>query len=281
VNTENNTKPLVSIITPSFNQGLYLEETILSVLKQDYNNIEYIIIDGGSTDNSVDIIKKYQEHLSYWKSEKDEGQTHAIIKGFNKAKGKYITWLCSDDVMEPSMVSVSVAFLEANPRVVMTYGNRTRFDAKSNIIAAPLGSQFRPWFLKWGFAIPQETCMIRKEAYDRCGGLDISLQMAMDFDLFCKLSKVGKIMHLPVFMGRFRSHQINKSSLFSEQIKINGFKSGSPLELTMVYKKHFHKNFSVWRWKNISLIESCLRLYDKRKKEYKKIISFIVNVKNS
>jgi glycosyltransferase involved in cell wall biosynthesis len=107
VDAKNKIAPLVSIITPSYNQGAFLEETIQSVLKQDYLNIEYIIIDGGSTDNSLEIIHKYKDQLAYWVSEKDGGQTHAIMKGFNKAQGKYITWLCSDDVMEPSMISLS------------------------------------------------------------------------------------------------------------------------------------------------------------------------------
>jgi glycosyltransferase involved in cell wall biosynthesis len=268
----------VSIITPSYNQGKYIEETILSVLKQDYDNIEYIIIDGASTDNSIEIIKKYEERLSYWESEKDEGQTHAIIKGFQKAKGKYITWLCSDDVLEPSMISISVAYLEACSEVVMTYGNRTRFDAKSNIIGTQLCSQFRSWYLKWGFAIPQETSLIRREAYDLSGGLDMSLHMAMDFDLFCKLSKVGKIKHLPAYFGRFRSHEINKSSLFDKQIEEHGFNKGAPLELATVYKKHFKQKFSVRKWKWITFVEFLLRQYDKRKNANKELLSFISSV---
>jgi glycosyltransferase involved in cell wall biosynthesis len=272
--------PLVTIVTPSYNQGKFIEETILSVLKQDYPNIEYIIIDGKSTDNTVDVIKKYEDKITYWESEKDEGQTHAIIKGFNKAKGKYITWLCSDDVIEPSMISISVAILEANPDVVLTYGNRTRYDAKSNIIGSQLCSQFRPWYLKWGFSIPQETSLIRKEAYDSCGGLDISLHMAMDFDLFCKLSKVGKILHLPVYFGRFRSHHVNKSSVFSSQVKQNGYSSGAPLELAVVYKKHFKQNFPVRKKKYISTVEYFLRLFDKRKSAYKELVALIEKVRN-
>jgi len=277
---ENIDIPLVSIIIPSFNQGLFIEETIQSVLSQDYGNIEFIIIDGGSSDKTVDIIKKYEHKISYWISEKDEGQTDAITKGFSRAKGKYITWLCSDDVLEPSMVSNSVSYLEAHPEVVMSYGNRTRIDEKGNIIGVQKNCQFRPWLLCWGFAIPQETSLIRRKSYDRTDGLDKSLHMAMDFDLFCKLSKVGKIVHLPLFLGRFRTYDTNKSRIFSDQIATSGFTRGAPLELAEVYKKHYGKKFPVRKWKNLSLIDSILLQYDKRSRAFKEIQNFFTNLKS-
>jgi glycosyltransferase involved in cell wall biosynthesis len=270
--------PLVSIITPSYNQGPFLEETILSVLKQDYGNIEYILIDGGSTDNTIAVIQKYQHQLAYWISEKDEGQTHAILKGFEKAKGKYITWLCSDDLIEPSMISISVCLLENHPEWAMTYGDRIRYDAKSNMIGYHRYCAFRPWLLKWGFAIPQETTLMRRDAYDRSGGLDKSLRMAMDFDLFCRLSKVGLIKHLPVFFGRFRSHKENKSTLFNNEILQTGFNNGAPLELATVYQKHFKKAFPVSKWRNLSLLNDLLGFFDRRTKQHKsekKLISAI------
>lgn len=269
MDTHNKTLPLVSIITPSLNQGKFFEQTIQSVINQDYPNIEYIIIDGGSTDNSLEIIHKYKNHLAYWVSEKDEGQTHAIIKGFNKAHGKYITWLCSDDLIEPSMISISVTFLENHPEWAMTYGDRIRYDAKSNMIGYHRYCEFRPWLLKWGFAIPQETILIRRQAYDRSGGLDKSLRMAMDFDLFCKVYKIGKIKHLPAFFGRFRSHTSNKSTHFSNEVLQKGFKEGYPLELTTVYQRHFKKSFPVGKWRRVSLLNDILNLFDRRKKQYK------------
>ena len=272
--------PLVSIITPSYNQGQFLEETILSVLAQDYSNIEYIIIDGGSTDNSLGIIQKFKNRLAYWISEKDEGQTHAIIKGFNKAQGKYITWLCSDDLIEPSMISISVAFLETNPEIAMTYGDRIRYDAKSNMIGYHRYCAFRPWLLKWGFAIPQETVLLRRSAYDRSGGLDKKLVMAMDFDLFCKMSRIGQIRHLPVFLGRFRSHKNNKSTLFNNEISKTGFINGAPLELATVYQKHFKKFFPVRKWRKVSLLNEFLSLCDRRKKQHKSEMNQISAIRN-
>src|SRR5437899_12310613 len=96
-----NSYPKISIVTPSYNQAEYLEETILSVLNQEYPNIEYIVIDGGSSDGSVEIIRKYEKHLFYWITESDRGQSDALVKGFNRATGEIFSWLCSDDLYKP------------------------------------------------------------------------------------------------------------------------------------------------------------------------------------
>ena len=124
--------PLVSIVTPSFNQGRFLEATIQSVLNQDYVNVEYIVVDGGSTDNCVDILKKYSDQLAHWMSEPDAGQTDAINKGFSLATGEIFAWLNSDDIYRPGAISEAVAYLQDHPNEGMIYGDADFIDENGN-----------------------------------------------------------------------------------------------------------------------------------------------------
>ncbi|MBT7818335.1 MAG: glycosyltransferase, partial [Chloroflexi bacterium] len=127
-------QPLVSIITPSYNQAEYLEKTITSVLGQTYPNIEYIIIDGGSEDGSKEIIEKYQKKIKYWVSEPDQGQTDAINKGFAKANGEILAWLNSDDTYEPHAVAEAVTYLLEHPEIGLVYGDTDFIDAQDRKI---------------------------------------------------------------------------------------------------------------------------------------------------
>ena len=119
---------LVSIVTPSYNQSRFIEDTIRSVLSQDYPQIEYMIVDGGSTDGSVEIIKRYEDQLAWWVSERDQGQTDAINKGFARATGDILAWLNSDDTYEPGAVSAAVKYLQEHPEVGMVYGDCNYID---------------------------------------------------------------------------------------------------------------------------------------------------------
>lgn len=272
--------PLVTIITPSYNQGAFLEETIRSVINQDYPNIEYFIIDGKSSDNSIDIIKKYEGKITWWVSEPDTGQSHAILKGFEKANGKYITWLCSDDILEKSAISISVTFLEKYKDAALTFGNRTRIDALGNIITFSRKGSMNQYFLKNGITLPQETTLIRKEAYLKTEGIDTQLQMVMDFDLWCKLICTGSFVHIPAYLGRFRTHAENKSSMYSADFRKTGFKDGKPAEHARILKKHFKKAPSKPGKLIAGRLYNILIFLERRTKKYKQKKYLLIQIRS-
>jgi glycosyltransferase involved in cell wall biosynthesis len=189
--------PVVSIITPSYNQANYLEETIQSVLGQTYPNIEYILIDGASSDKSLDVIKKYADKLAYWVSEKDKGQTDAINKGFARAHGEIIAWLNSDDTLEPHAVAEAVAFLDEHPEVGLVYGDANYIDEKDRVIGRFPAAQTDLTKLRRGYVhIPQQASFFRKALWDLVGPLDDSFFFAMDYDLWTRLAAVSELHYL-------------------------------------------------------------------------------------
>lgn len=189
--------PLVTIVTPSYNQAAFLEATIQSVLAQDYPNIEYIIMDGGSNDNSSDVIRKYADRLAYWESVKDKGQTDAINKGFAKAHGEILAWLNSDDVLYPHAVSEAVAYLTAHPECGLVYGNCDFIDADGNVIGRFNAKQTNHRKLTQGYVhIPQQASFWRADLWQKVGPLDDTIYFAMDYDLWIRLAAVSEIKYL-------------------------------------------------------------------------------------
>src|SRR5215213_10811869 len=143
---------LISIVTPSFNQDRYIEETIRSVLSQDYPSIEYMIVDGASSDETVDIIKKYEEKLAFWVSENDKGQTDAINKGFGRAKGSILAWINSDDTYEPGAVAAALKYLQEHPQVGMVYGDCNFINDSGRVIGRFNAAQTNYRLLRQGYA---------------------------------------------------------------------------------------------------------------------------------
>lgn len=204
--------PLVSIVTPSFNQATFLEETIQSVLKQDYPNIEYIIIDGGSTDGSIEIIQRYARHLAWWVSEKDQGQTDAINKGFAKAKGEIFAWLNSDDTYHPHAVSEAVTFLLNHPEVGMVYGDANLIDEEGRVVGKFPARQTDYRRLRRGYVhIPQQAAFFRADLWRKVAPLDPSFFFAMDYDLWVRLAKIAPLVYEPRLWANFRLHGSGKT----------------------------------------------------------------------
>jgi len=206
--------PLVSVVTPSYNQARFLEETIQSVLNQDYPRIEYIIIDGGSTDGSVDIIHRYDDRIAYWISEPDHGQAEAINKGFNHAHGELLGWLNSDDTYTLGSIRQSVERLMACPRAVAVHGLANVIDQNSRVVVEGKAREPKPFNLKeelCGNVICQPTVLMRRGPLFGVGLLDQSMHYAFDYDLWLKLALVGEIVEVGEVQANFRISDASKS----------------------------------------------------------------------
>ena len=197
---------LVSIVTPSYNQASFLEQTIQSVLKQDYTRIEYIVVDGASTDDSFEIIKKYNDHLAYWISEKDSGQAEAINKGFVRAKGEILAWLNSDDYYLPDTISAVVKCFEENPDVVMIYGDMLAVNGDGQTINVLKYKQLSLEDLLCFQIIGQPSVFFRRSALEITGLLDTSFHFMLDHHLWIRLAQQGRILHIPQVWSAARYH---------------------------------------------------------------------------
>ncbi|MDW7775552.1 MAG: glycosyltransferase family 2 protein [Methanosarcinales archaeon] len=205
--------PKVSIITPSYNQAQFLENTILSVLNQDYPNIEYIIIDGASTDGSIDIIRKYKQSLAYWVSEPDFGQSHAINKGFQRATGDILAWLNSDDEYKQiDTISTVVQTFLKHQDIDMVYGKCDIVDENGNIKGHIKSFQGDLSTLLLVNNIPQPSAFFKQSVIEKIGFLDESLKYAMDYDFWLKISSSFKIKYLPFTLASFRDHTSSKTA---------------------------------------------------------------------
>ncbi len=206
--------PRVSIVTPSYNQAEFIEETIRSVLLQGYPNLEYIIIDGGSTDGSVEIIRKYAPWLAYWVSEPDRGQSHAINKGFERATGEVLAWLNSDDTYEPGALGKVAEFLRAHPDVGMVYGDCRKIDDQGRFIGTCPARAFdmKPLVCNQWF-IPQQSAFFRQSVLRAVGAVKEDLHLVMDWDLWLRIALTGfKIVYVPALLASFRIYPETKTN---------------------------------------------------------------------
>ncbi len=211
--SDGNPWPRMSIVTPSYNQGKFLEETIRSVLLQGYPDLEYIIIDGGSKDGSVEIIRKYEKWLSYWVSEKDRGQSHAINKGWGRASGEIVAYLNSDDLYMPGVLSEVAELFRKYPDCAVIHGQTMVVDEwgkEKGIFGAPL--DLAASIDGCNNPVAQQSTFIRRRALLDVGLMDEKLHRAMDYDLWLRLRTKYPFLFVPRIWSKLRSHPGSKSS---------------------------------------------------------------------
>lgn len=200
---------LVSIVTPSLNQGRFVEQAIQSVLEQDYPNIEHVVVDGGSTDETLEILRRYP-HLR-WTSEPDGGQTDALIKGFREANGALLAWLNADDFYLPGAVRTAVDALGAGG-AGMVFGRCLHVDAAGAVLGVTELHEFDlRRELEWGTKVPQPATFFTREAYEASGGLDRRWSYAMDYDLWLKIAKRFPVREVDETLAAFRFHDASKT----------------------------------------------------------------------
>ena len=243
---DENALPKVSIVTPSFNQAPFLEQTLRSVLGQDYPNLEYIVIDGGSTDGSLEIIQKYADRLAYWQSQPDQGQTDAINQGFARASGEILAWLNSDDLLLPGAVSVAVRALHEHPEAAMVYGDALLINAEGKTIGKFPAAQTDYRKLRRGYVhIPQQASFFRADLWRQVAPLDVSFYFAMDYDLWVRLAALAPLVYVPQLWAAFRLHGAGKSiaaddRCWPEMLRVH-YRDGGKVLSPIVFKYWLRK----------------------------------------
>lgn len=204
--------PKISVVTPSYNQGAFVEQTIRSVLLQRYPNVEYVMMDGGSTDETTEILERYAPFFSYVTSARDAGQSDAIRRGFERCSGEIMAYINSDDLFGPDTFYVVADFFDKHPEIDAVYSHRCGIDAGGTVSWVWYLPPHVDYLMKRWDLIPQETMFWRRRLYERVGGIDDTFRFAMDYDLFVKFMEHGKLFRNDRFHGAFRQHDNAKTS---------------------------------------------------------------------
>lgn len=204
--------PSISIVTPSYQQGRFLEWTIRSVLLQRYPKLEYVVMDGGSTDQTGEILKRYSAALAHVESAPDRGQADAVARGFGHTHGGIMAYLNSDDVLAPGALDFVARYFAENPRVDAIYSHRVFIGETGLVESYWLLPEHRNWLIRRWDYIPQETCFWRRRIYEEAGGIDPAFQFALDYDLFVRFMERGRMERVNRFLGAFRRHAASKTA---------------------------------------------------------------------
>jgi glycosyltransferase involved in cell wall biosynthesis len=251
--------PRITIVTPTLNQGQYIERTILSVLNQNYPNLEYIILDGGSRDGTAEIVSKYTRYLSHWRSQRDGGQAAALREGFERASGDILAWINSDDVYLPSVLSQIGTIMKEHPATDVCYGNMYLLDPRGQVIAERRLTGCSPRLLSLGmrhggFGVYQPAAFWRRILYERVGEIDSSLHFDMDNDLFIRFAlHRARFRFHPVPIVGFRIHEASKTFALQDRSK-----SEIPMLITRYGLDHasikagcmraFVRSYRIWKY---------------------------------
>ncbi len=254
--------PLVSIVTPSYNQGRFLEAAMQSVLSQDYPNLEYIVVDGGSTDGSAEIIRKYASRLAWWVSERDQGQTDAINKGLAQAHGEILAWLNSDDMYLPGAIAAAVDCLRSFPAAGLVYGDANYIDEGGRVIGRFPAAQTDYRRLRQGYVhIPQQAAFFRGDLWRKLGPLDPSFYFAMDYDLWVRIASRAELKYVHQTWADFRLHAGGKTiadddRCWPEMMRVHYRDGGG--RLSMIVARYYVRKMvaPIWNRRRQRLLKS-------------------------
>lgn len=254
--TDGKAWPKISVVTPSFNQVQFLEETLRSVLLQGYPNLEYILIDGGSTDGSLEIIKKYEPWLTYWVSEPDRGQSHAINKGLERASGEWVLWLNSDDILLPGCLALVAAQTSLHPEFKLILG-QAKVINESGALIGELSSKFISWneaILNPRNTLRQVAAFFSKDLYSELGALDEALEIAMDTELLLRFTQHYPPLILPDYLAAFRTYPASKS----QQQSLKGYLEADAVREKFMTHPEIRRQYarnSAQNWLNLSELD--------------------------
>jgi glycosyltransferase involved in cell wall biosynthesis len=248
--------PKISIVTPSYNQGQYLEETILSVIGQNYQNLEYIIIDGGSSDNSIEIIKKYQKYLTYWVSEPDNGNYHALQKGFEKSSGELMAWINSDDKYHSSAFSIVSEIFSKYDEINWLIGSGSNYDEKGRTINVgnPKNWSKYDYYIGNYMWVQQESTFWRRKLWEKAGSkLELSIKYAADFELWLRFFRYEKLYTTTGLIGGFRTRSKEQISLDHFDTYLDEIEKLLAYEVITDSEKKIIKRYKIFK-KSIELL---------------------------